>query len=57
MEVIGQLHSLATLPLRKESPVLGGRVGPRTSVDVVVKRKNTFPASAENQTLVIQPMA
>jgi len=60
MEVSGQLHALAALPLGKEQLVshwIGGWMGPRASLDMVAKRKNPFPAPAGNQTLVIQPLA
>jgi hypothetical protein len=49
MEVNGQLHDLAALPPGKERHWIGGWVGPRAGLDVVVKRKN--PAHAETQTL------
>jgi hypothetical protein len=42
MEVSGQLHALAALPLGKEQLVshwIGGWMGPRASLDMVAKRK------------------
>jgi len=42
--VSGQLHTLATLPLGKEALVpigLGGWLSPRTSPDVVARRKES----------------
>jgi hypothetical protein len=42
MEVSGQLHALAALPPRETAPDthwIGGWVGPRAVLDVVVKRK------------------
>jgi len=48
MEVSGQLHVLAALPLGKEPqyPLYGRLVGLRSGLDVVAKRK--IPASAGN---------
>jgi hypothetical protein len=48
----GQLHALATLTPWKDP---GGWVGPRTSLDAGVKKKNPFTAPAGSQTPVIQP--
>ena len=44
MEVSGQLHALAALPLRKYlgTHLLGGWVGPRAAVDVSQKRKQSL---------------
>jgi hypothetical protein len=42
MEVSGQLHALAALPPRERAPCtcwIGGWMGPRAVLDVVVKRK------------------
>jgi len=51
MEVSGQLHTLADLPLGKEPPDthwIGGWVGPRAGLDVMVKRKISNPCQASN---------
>jgi hypothetical protein len=43
MEVSGQLHVQAALPSRERAPGfywVGGCMGPRTSLEVVEKRKN-----------------
>jgi hypothetical protein len=56
MEVGGQLPALVALPLQIEAQLpiwIRGWVGPRASVDMVVKRR--IPAPASNQTPVIQP--
>jgi hypothetical protein len=56
MDVSGHLHTLATLPPRKESPVpirYDNWVG-TTGLEVVQKK---FLASAQDQTMVIQPIA
>jgi len=39
MEVSGQLHALATLPLVTQW--IGGWVGPRAGLDMVVKRRKS----------------
>jgi hypothetical protein len=42
MEVNGQIHDPAALPLAKKSPIphwIGGCVGPRAGLDTVQKRK------------------
>jgi hypothetical protein len=46
MEVSGQLHALAALPLRERAPGthwIGGWVDPRAVLDAVVKRKIPNP--------------
>jgi hypothetical protein len=46
MEVSGQLHTLAALPLRKKAASIhwiGGWVGPTALLDVVVKGKIPSP--------------
>jgi len=57
MEVGGQLHAPATLPLGKGPKYsLGRRLGgPRTSMDMVQREK--IPDCPGNQTLVIQLIA
>jgi hypothetical protein len=51
MEVSGQLHALAATPKERAPGIhcIGGWVGPRAVLDVVVKEK--FPAPAGNRTL------
>jgi len=39
MKVSGQLSALVTLPLEKYSTLIRGKVGSRSSLDVVEKRK------------------
>jgi hypothetical protein len=60
MEVSGQFHALATLPLPREigpgTPWIGGWVGPRAGLDVVVKRKIPSPCQDLNPP-IIQPVA
>jgi hypothetical protein len=45
MEVSGQLHAMAALPLEKEPLISSGGswVGPRASLDCVEKRKISSP--------------
>jgi hypothetical protein len=61
MEVNGQLHTPAILPPEKKPPGthwIGGWVGHRAVLDVVVKRK--IPRSCQESnltTLIVQPLA
>jgi hypothetical protein len=52
MEVTGQVHASAVLPY---THWIGGLVWPIVGVEAVAKRKNSFLASAENQSPVLQP--
>jgi hypothetical protein len=57
VEVSGDLHSLATLPLGEELAVLiclRGWLGLIAGLAAVIKRKISFPAG--NQMLLIQPI-
>jgi hypothetical protein len=60
MEVGGQLHSPAALPPGKEPMAhwIGGWVGPRAVLDMVVKRKIPSPRRESNPSiLIVQPLA
>jgi hypothetical protein len=61
MEVSGQLHAPAALLPRKEPPAthwIGGWVGPRAVLDVVVKRKIPSPHRESNpRTPIVRPVA
>jgi hypothetical protein len=60
MEVSSQLHAPATLPLKERDPGthwIGGWVGPRAVLDVVVKRKIPSPYQESNPiTPIVQPI-
>jgi hypothetical protein len=60
MGVSGQFHAQASLPSRKE-PIthwIGGWVGPRAVLDVVVKRKIPSTCQESNpRTPIVQPIA
>jgi hypothetical protein len=57
MDVIGHLHAPANLSPGKELPV-GGWVGPRTSLDMVSKRKIPSPRRESNPDHpIVQPIA
>jgi hypothetical protein len=61
MEVSGQLHIPVALPPRERVPGthwIGSWVGPRTILDVVVKRKIPSPRWESNpRTTIVQPVA
>jgi hypothetical protein len=60
MEVSGQLHAPAALPLGKVPCThrIGGWVGPRAFLDAVVKRKIPSPRRESNlRTPIVQPVA
>jgi hypothetical protein len=61
MEVSGQLHAPAALLPRERAlgtHCIGGRMGPRAVMDVVVKRKIPSPRQESNpRTLFVQPVA
>jgi hypothetical protein len=60
MEVSGQLHALAALPLGKVPGTLwtGGWMCPRGVLDAAVKRKIPSPRQESNpRTPIVQPVA
>jgi hypothetical protein len=61
MEVSGQLHAPAALPLGKEPLVpiwIGGWTGTRAALDSVVKRKIPSPRrESKPRTPIVQPAA
>jgi hypothetical protein len=61
MEVSGQFHTPAALLPRERAPGthwIGGWVGPRASLDTVVKRKIPSPCWESNSgTPIVQPVA
>jgi hypothetical protein len=61
MKVNGQLHAPAALPPRETAPGtrwIGGLVGPRAGLDVVMERKIPSPRRESNpRTLIVQPVA
>jgi len=58
MELSGRLHVVRVLPPPRvrvpDIPWIGGWVGPRVSLDMVVKRKYSIIAPAGNWTPVVQ---
>jgi hypothetical protein len=61
MEVRGQLHAPAVSPPRKKAPGthwIGGWVGSKAVLDVVVKRKIPSPRlESKPRTPIVQPVA
>ena len=55
MNVSGQLHAPATLPLGKSlgSHLMEGWVGPRTSLDILARRKISCPYWDSNQDSIV----
>jgi len=58
MEVSGQYHNQGCFTTweRTGAHWIGGRVGPRAGLDMVVKRKDPFSAPVGSGTPVVQPV-